>query len=71
MKISYDERVDALYIQLLPGARECRTLRLSDEVALDLGPEEQLVGIEVLDARRVLGASFDKVVELENLRVKG
>jgi uncharacterized protein YuzE len=70
MKISYDESVDALYIQLLPGGGECRTLRLSDEVALDLGPEEQLVGIEVLDARRVLGASFDKVVELENLRVK-
>jgi len=38
MKISYDEQVDALYIRLLEGDFQCRTLRLSDAVALNIGP---------------------------------
>ena len=70
MKISYDEKVDALYIRLLEGDFECRTVRLSDSVALNLGPKEQLVGIEVLDARRTLGLRRAPEVSLENLQVK-
>ena len=37
MKISYDAEVDALYIRLLEGRHECRCVRLSDEVALNIG----------------------------------
>jgi len=33
MKISYDPETDALYIHLLEGQHECRTLRLNEEVA--------------------------------------
>ena len=33
MKISYDPEVDALYIRLVEGEQECRTLRLNDEIA--------------------------------------
>jgi uncharacterized protein YuzE len=62
MKISYDPAIDALYIHLLEGQHECRTVRLSEEVALNIGADETLVGIEVLDARQVLGAG--KVPEL-------
>ena len=35
MKISYDREVDAMYIRLLEGRYECRTLKLNDEVALN------------------------------------
>ena len=70
MKLSYDGTVDALYIRFVVGAFECRTLRLTDEVSLDLGPEEQLLGIEILDAKRVLGDTFQQTVELENLKAK-
>lgn len=55
MKITYDPDVDAMYLQLIEGDHQCRTVRLSDEVALDFGSEETLVGIEILDARRLLG----------------
>ena len=51
MRISYDEQVDALYIRLLEGDIQCRTVRLSEVVALNIGPKEQLVGIEILDAK--------------------
>jgi len=70
MRISYDTEVDALYIRLVEGPQECRTIRLSEEVALDLGPGERLVGIEVLEASRVLGAKLTEPIELENLTAK-
>jgi uncharacterized protein YuzE len=55
MKISYDPEVDALYIRLVEGNHECRTVRLNEEVALNIGAGERLVGIEILDAKEVLG----------------
>jgi len=67
MKISYDAEVDALYIRLLEGEYQCRTLRLTDEVSLDIGPGEELVGVEILDAKKVLGNGALPTVVLENV----
>lgn len=67
MRISYDAEVDALYIRLVEGEYECRTLRLNDEIALNIGPGEQLVGIEILDARELLGKGDLPRVVLENI----
>jgi len=55
MKITYDEEVDAMYIQLIDGDHELRTLCLNDDVALDFDEQERLVGIEILDSKRVIG----------------
>jgi uncharacterized protein YuzE len=71
MKLSYDPEVDALYIRLLEGERQCRTMRLNEETALNIGPAETLVGIEILDARRVLGLGVAPRVTLENLEKVG
>ena len=70
MKISYDEEVDALYIRLLEGDFQCRTLRLSDVVSLNIGPNEQLVGIEVLDATDTLHLDANREINLENLTAR-
>jgi uncharacterized protein YuzE len=67
MKISYDPEVDAVYIRLTEGECECRTLRLNEEIALNIGPGETLVGIEILDAKEVLGKGELPKVVLENL----
>jgi len=67
MKISYDSETDALYIRLVEGEHQCRTVRLSEEVALNIGPDERLVGIEILDAREVLGSVDMPRVVLENV----
>jgi len=67
MKISYDAEVDALYIRLVDTPQECRTVRLSEEVALNIGPGEKLVGIEVLDAKQVLGAGQLPPLAVENV----
>lgn len=66
MKISYDSEIDALYIRLVEGKHECRTLQLTDEIALNLGDNELLVGIEILDAKEVLGTGNIPQVTLEN-----
>lgn len=67
MKISYDPEVDAMYIRLVEGEYECRTLRLNEEIALNIGPDEVLVGIEILDAKEVLGKGELPSVVLENI----
>ena len=68
MKISYDPEIDALYIRLREGKHECRSVRLSEEVALNIGAEEKLVGIEILDAKSVLGSGKTPAVMLEGLK---
>ena len=67
MKISYDSEVDAMYIRLIDGEHECRTVRLNDEVALNIGAGEKLVGIEIMDAKAVLAAGKLPQIIVENL----
>jgi uncharacterized protein YuzE len=67
MKISYDPEVDALYIRLIEGKHECRTVRLNEEVALNIGAGERLIGIEILDAKEVLGQGQLPPLLLENM----
>jgi uncharacterized protein YuzE len=67
MRITYDPEVDALYIRLLEGEHQCRTLRLTDEVSLNIGEGEALVGIEILHAKEVLGKGVLPTVVLENI----
>jgi uncharacterized protein YuzE len=70
MKISYDSKTDALYIRLIEGPQECRTLRLNDDIALNIGPGEVLVGVEVLDAKNQLGKGLLPILEVENIALK-
>lgn len=67
MKISYDKEVDAVYIKLIDGDQQCRTLRLNDEILLNIGKGETLVGIEILDASEVLANGNLPDVVLENI----
>lgn len=67
MKISYDQETDSLYIRLVDGYHECRTLRLNDEIALNIGADEVLVGIEILDAKEIIGSGQLPEVILENI----
>ena len=67
MRISYDKEIDALYIKLIEGDHQCRTVRLTEEIALDFGKGESLVGSEILDAKEVLGKGALPSVVLENI----
>jgi uncharacterized protein YuzE len=54
MKIEYDERADLLYLRLDPRTQDVLNRRVSDDVVLDLGDRERIVGIEIMHASRNL-----------------
>ena len=63
MKIHYDTKVDALYLEfrpLEPGTAEARPL--SDDIIADYGPDGRLAGLEILDASQVLGQVEGRIV---------
>ncbi|MDT3740287.1 MAG: DUF2283 domain-containing protein [Candidatus Kapabacteria bacterium] len=70
MKISYDKEVDAVYIKLIEGEHQCRTLQLNDDIALNIGVGEKLIGIEILDARAVLANGGLPQILLENIQLQ-
>jgi uncharacterized protein YuzE len=67
MKITFDREADALYIRLMEGDYQCRVVRLTDDVALDLAAGERLVGIEVLGASRLFEKPEAPCVDLQDL----
>jgi uncharacterized protein YuzE len=69
MRIRYDPTVDALTIRLVEEQVECEVIRLNDQVAIDIGPGEQIVAIEVLDASEVIPGLKESKVVVENLPV--
>ena len=68
MKITYDPEADAAYIRFKRDRVEVTTIRLSEDVAIDLGPGEEVVGIEILDASKNMGLGKGRKIELENLQ---
>ena len=69
MKIKYDPEVDAAYISFKKGPTQVTTIRVTEDLAIDFGPKEEIVGIEILDASQHLDLSRENpLVELENLK---
>ncbi len=54
MKIEYNEKSDLLYLRLDPRAQDVLNRRVSDDVVLDVGEGEKIVGIEIMHASRNL-----------------
>lgn len=68
MKIKYDPKVDAAYISFKEGHVEVTTMRITEDISVDFGPGEDIVGIEILDASKHLELSMEHPkIKLENL----
>ncbi len=50
MKVTYDEKADALYIAF--GEGPATVQEVAEGIALDWSGEDKLLGIEILDASR-------------------
>jgi uncharacterized protein YuzE len=50
--ITYHRTVDLLYICLDPEAKQVVNKDISDDVVLELGENDRIVGIEILDASK-------------------
>ena len=57
MKITYDKEVDAAYVYLSESIRDGeseRTIQLNDNIILDFDKNGKLLGVEILDASKIL-----------------
>ncbi|MCC7201448.1 MAG: DUF2283 domain-containing protein [Nitrospirae bacterium] len=52
MKVSYDDKTDLLYIRLDEKKQDVINRRVSEDIVLDIGADDRIVGIEILDASR-------------------
>ncbi len=59
MKIMYDVRQNVAYICLRGKTAEVETLRISDELNIDLTPDGKVYGIELLNANEQLFLGTD------------
>ena len=56
MKLTYDPRHNVAYLQIADRPAELETLRISDELNIDITPDGTVYGIELLNANHQLGA---------------
>lgn len=57
MKFEYDSEVDAAYIYLvfpIKGGQATSNIQLNDNIILDFGKDGKLLGIEILNASKLL-----------------
>lgn len=54
MTVEYDDRTDVLYLRLDARSQDLANQRIFDDVVLDIGQENKIVGIEIMSASRNL-----------------
>jgi uncharacterized protein YuzE len=54
MQILYNAKTDLLYLRLDDRPEQVINKRLSEDIVLDLGENDRIVGIEILDASKHL-----------------
>ncbi|MGH7827074.1 MAG: DUF2283 domain-containing protein [Candidatus Binatia bacterium] len=54
MQIQYDTKKDLLYIRLDERKQEVINRRPSEDIVLDIGADDRIVGIEIMDASKHL-----------------
>jgi uncharacterized protein YuzE len=52
MNIVYNDKTDLLYIRLDDRKQDVMNKRISEDIVLDIGENEKVVGIEVLNASK-------------------
>jgi len=50
MKVTYDKKTDVLYIRFDDRPQSVINKRVTEDIVLDIGESEKIVGIEILDA---------------------
>jgi len=67
MKITYDSRQNVADIRLWEKRAEAETLRISDELNIDLAPDGTVYGIELLNANEQLALGADGELAIVDL----
>lgn len=68
MKITYDDKSDLLYIRLDESKQDVINKRITDDVVLDIGAGERIIGIEILDASSHV--DLNKILPIQHEGIK-
>jgi uncharacterized protein YuzE len=52
MTIHYDSKTDLLYLRLESSEQQITNKRVSDDIVLDMGANDKIIGIEIMDASK-------------------
>ena len=69
MQILYDAKTDLLYLRLDDRKQQVANRRVSDDIVLDLGDDDRIVGIEILDASKHL--RLEKLLPIQYAAMAG
>lgn len=65
MRICYDSDTDLLHVRFDPAPQPVTNVALTDHIVLDLGADEKIVGLEILDASEVINLAHFLPIETE------
>jgi len=63
MQILYDAKTDLLYLRLDDQKQDVINKRISEDIVLDIGKGDRIVGIEILEASKHL--SLEKLLPVK------
>ena len=66
MTIHYDSKTDLLYLRLELKKQQVTNKRVMDDVVLDLGEDDKIVGIEIMDASKHV--NIEQLMPIEFLK---
>jgi uncharacterized protein YuzE len=66
MKLTYDPRYNIAYLRLADDRAEVDTIKVSDEMNVDISPDGKVYGIELLNANEQLDGLIKGKLTLEN-----
>lgn len=66
MTIHYDSKTDLLYLRIAPAQQEVTNKRVTEDIVLDMGNDDKIVGIEIMDASKHV--DLDKLMPVEYLK---
>lgn len=66
MTIHYNSQTDLLYIRLELATQEVINKRVTEDIVLDIGKDDKIIGIEILDASKHV--NLEKLMPVEYLK---
>ncbi|MBF0559759.1 MAG: DUF2283 domain-containing protein [Nitrospirae bacterium] len=63
MNIVYNDKTDLLYLRFDDRKQDVINKRVSEDIVLDIGEDDRIIGIEILDASRHV--SLDRLLPVK------
>jgi uncharacterized protein YuzE len=71
MKVTYNNKIDLLCIRLDESRQDIINKRASDDVVLDIGESDKIIGIEILEASTHVDLSKILPIQHEGIKSTG